>query len=71
MTDQLGLTPRQLEVKNLLVEMCGEGYTPSYREIAERLDTSLSHVHRFITALERRGHLIRRPGVARTFKVIE
>jgi SOS-response transcriptional repressor LexA len=61
---KLGLTKRQTEVleviKDLIEENAARGYSPKYKEIAERGGIkSVSNVHRYVHVLKERGHLDR------------
>jgi repressor LexA len=67
----MALTPRQKQVLDFLVTYCeGNGYSPSFEEIASGLDlASLATVHKHITALEQKGYLKRRYNESRSIEV--
>ncbi|MBM3263383.1 MAG: hypothetical protein FJY97_08155 [candidate division Zixibacteria bacterium] len=46
------------------------GFSPSYREIAEGMQVSLRYIHQVVTVLEHKGALDRRPGQPRTLRVV-
>ncbi len=67
-----GLTKRQSECLNFIGRYIeAHGYSPSYREIgqAARL-ASTSGVHRIVTGLEERGHVIRLPFRKRSLRLV-
>lgn len=71
---RLSITPKQRDALNFIKAYYREsrGVCPSYTEIRDALGiASTSGVHRLVNGLERRGHIIREPGRARTIQVIE
>lgn len=63
---QSSLTPRQLEVYNLIRDrLTGGGLPPTVREIAAGLQISVNGVVCHLKALERRGFISRKPYAAR------
>ena len=65
---EFGLTERQLDCLKFIRETIQDtGTCPSFEEMMKRLGLrSKSGVHRVITALEERGHIIRMPGRSRS-----
>lgn len=63
-----GLTKREAEALAFIGDYSVEhGCAPNYDEIKDYLQVaSKSNVHRLVTALERRGHLVRVPHSARS-----
>jgi SOS-response transcriptional repressor LexA len=59
MTARFGLTPLQHRTLQLITDYVGEhGYSPSYREIASALDTTVSNAHRIVMILLSRGAVV-------------
>jgi repressor LexA len=69
----MALTKRQKDVLDFLIEFIeGKGYSPSYEEIASKLDlASLATVHKHVTALEAKGYLRRSYNQSRSVEVSE
>jgi repressor LexA len=68
----IGLTKRQADCLQAITDLTVDGVSPSFTEIAARLDvTSKSVVHRLVTGLEKRGHLRRYHHAQRALEVIE
>jgi SOS-response transcriptional repressor LexA len=67
-----GLTALMRDCLTVIQELSeATGSSPSFAEIRRELGlSSMSQVARLIAALERRGHLARRPGHARTLTVL-
>ena len=64
-----GMTRKQREMYDFITRYADEhnGVTPSYDEMRDAAGlSSKSGVHRIITGLEQRGHISRRPGLARS-----
>lgn len=63
----LGLTARQRQLLEFIRSYHGQyGIPPSYDEMKEAMDiASKSGIHRIISALEERGHIVRIPYRAR------
>lgn len=66
------LTSRQRDVLAFVRGyLASHGYPPSVRELAETLDITGNAVHGHLTAIERKGHLRRVPGIARGITLID
>lgn len=67
----MALTKRQKQVLDFLVEFTeGNGYSPSYEEIAQKLDlASLATVHKHVSALEAKHYLKRSYNQSRSLEV--
>jgi len=66
------LTCRQREVLELIREHIGRhGYPPSVRELAADLRIGFNAVQGHLKALERKGWIQRRPGIARGLQLVE
>jgi len=66
------LTERQeyaLGVLQLYIN--GIGVAPTLREFATMLGTTVSNAHRYLVALEERGHISRLPGRERAITILE
>lgn len=64
------MTPRQIEVLDLVRELGDHGLTPTVRQIGERVGiSSPSGVQRVLDALVREGRLERTPGTPRSLRV--
>lgn len=65
-------TPRQQAVYQAIIDLTAEkGYSPSVRELGERLGlASPSTVHAHLMQLERAGLVTSEPGASRTLRVI-
>lgn len=60
------MTPRQLEALDFIRERISElGFAPTIREIAGRIDMTVSGAHRIVEALIAAGYLLRRPAAHR------
>lgn len=67
---QFGLTKRQAELLSFIEGRLEEGSCPSFEEMREAAGlASKSGVHRLVTALVERGHLVRLPGRARALAI--
>ncbi|HEV2381154.1 MAG TPA: transcriptional repressor LexA [Terriglobia bacterium] len=68
----MALTKRQKQVLDFLVEFInGNGYSPSFEEIAHSLDlSSLATVHKHVENLERKGFIRRRYNQSRSIDVL-
>ncbi len=66
------LTKRQSEILAYLREhIAGQGYAPSFEEIAERFTfASLATVHEHLTNLERKGYIRRQYNESRSIEVL-
>jgi repressor LexA len=67
----MALTKRQKQVLDFLVEFTeGNGYSPSYEEIAQKLDlASLATVHKHVSALETKHYVKRSYNQSRSLEV--
>lgn len=66
----MNLTPRQTEVlEHVRDYMVVRGYSPSIREIAAHFGISVNGAAGHLDALERKGEIVREPGVARTIRM--
>ena len=67
----MALTKRQKQVLDFLVEFTeGNGYSPSYEEIAHKLDlASLATVHKHVSALEAKHYVKRSYNQSRSLEV--
>ncbi len=67
----MALTKRQKEVLDFLADFVRDkGYSPSYEELAEKLDlSSLATVHKHISSLEAKGYLKRGFNQSRSLEV--
>ncbi len=67
----MALTKRQKQVLDFLVEFTeGNGYSPSYEEIAQKLDlASLATVHKHVSALEAKHYVKRSYNQSRSLEV--
>lgn len=67
------LTRKQIELLDFMREYSEpDGVMPSYEEMMLAMGLkSKSGIHRLITALERRGEIIRRPNEARAIRLVE
>ena len=67
------LTPRQQAVLNVIVDyLHWLGYPPTIREIGERLNIkSPNGVVRHLSALERKGFIVRNRNVSRGIRLVE
>lgn len=64
------LTDRQIEVAEIIEQYDQRhGYAPSVRDIAVQLGISPNGVQHHLEALERKGAISRRPGMARSLRV--
>ena len=70
--DKQGLTPRQMEVYNLIKDYINaNGFAPSYEEIKQLMGSkSKSHVHAFVHHLIRRGWIGRGNGRNRSIYIL-
>jgi repressor LexA len=65
------LSQRQAEFLQAIETMTTErGYSPSMREVAERMALSHGRVAQLARSVERKGFLARAPGVARSWHVV-
>jgi repressor LexA len=65
------LSPRQAELCQTIETMTAErGYSPSLREVAERMGLTHGRVAQLARSTERKGALARAPGVARSWRVV-
>lgn len=66
------LTPRQRDVIACIRRYVdAHGYPPATREIARDLSITGNAVFGHLTAIERKGHLRRAPGVARGIQLLD
>ena len=67
-----GLTPRQLDIYNEVVDfISGNKYSPSYEEIKQLANLrSKSEVHRYVHQLERRGWIKLGNGRNRSISIV-
>ena len=70
--DKQGLTPRQMEVYNLIRDyISANGFAPSYEEIKQLLGVrSKAHVHAFVHQLINRGWIGRGNGRIRSIFIL-
>ena len=70
--DRQGLTPRQMEVYNLIKDYINaNGFAPSYEEIKQLMGSrSKAHVHAFVHQLIRRGWIGRGNGRNRSIYIL-
>ncbi|KQW79734.1 hypothetical protein ASC65_14395 [Brevundimonas sp. Root1279] len=67
----MGLTRRQADCLKAIEDLTVDGVSPTYSEIADRLDIEgKSSIHRLITALEERGLVRRLANRRRSLEVI-
>ena len=72
MVDQLGISPRQAHVKITIELFIQEnGYSPTYKELAEIIGTPWTNIGRMINILHERGHLLKIHGLQRSIRVIK
>ena len=65
------MTKRQREVLSFIAEHTERsGFPPSIRDIGDRFGLNPSTVHGHITALERKGHIRRRPNQSRSLVLV-
>ena len=71
-TDKQGLTPRQMEVYNIIKDYINaNGFAPSYEEIKQLMGSrSKAHVHAFVHQLIRRGWIGRGNGRNRSIFIL-
>ena len=71
-TDKQGLTPRQMEVYNLIRDyISANGFAPSYEELKQLMGSrSKAHVHAFVHQLIRRGWIGRGNGRNRSIFIL-
>ena len=66
------LTERQNAVAECIIAYQSEhGMSPTMQEIADRLNVSKVTVHEHVSAMERRGFLIRQPHLSRSIVLID
>ena len=70
---QMGLTKRQADCLAFIKSFVAErGYSPSFREVGAACGLkNMSHIHRVIHGLRKRGHLDLLPSQARSIVVTE
>ena len=70
--DKQGLTPRQMEVYNLIKDyISANGFAPSYEEIKQLMGSrSKAHVHAFVHQLINRGWIGRGNGRNRSIFIL-
>jgi len=70
--DKQGLTPRQMEVYNIIKDYIeANNFAPSYEEIKQLMGShSKSHVHAFVHQLIRRGWIGRGNGRNRSIFIL-
>ena len=68
----MNYTPKQLQILKLIYEYQTErGYSPTYAELAKRLNVSTITVFEHLEALERKGAIRRRRHEARSVEIVE
>ena len=66
-----GLTPKQAHVLWIIKEYIeANEFSPSISDLATTVGTVPSNIHRMLIALERRGHITRDYGAARSITVL-
>ncbi len=66
-----GLTRRQFEARQAIEKFVSEhGIAPSYKEIGAALGVSPESANKLVDCLERRGHISRKRGQARSLVLI-
>mgnify|MGYP003127425419 CR=1 FL=1 len=62
MSNKQGLTKRQAQTVAVIREFVqGNGYSPSYQEIADQLNVNKSSVAVILKRLETKGHIVKSP----------
>lgn len=62
-----GLTAREAELLDFIKDAAGDGWSPSYEMMMVAMGLkSKSPVHRLVVQLERKGHIARLPGRAKS-----
>jgi repressor LexA len=65
------LTARQQQVLDFIAESVKKrGYPPTVREIGQLLGIVVNGASRHLDALERKGHIVRDPGVSRGIRLV-
>ena len=65
------LSPRQAQLLSTIEGLTAErGFVPSMREVAERMGLTHGRVAQLARSTERKGALVRAPGVARSWRAV-
>lgn len=65
------LTPRQKQVLQFIIDYVAvQGYAPSMRDIGSHFGIVINATSGHLEALERKGAIVRTPGIARSIRVV-